>query len=664
MFKKSKKHKKSAPEAKSHRHTKHFHQTDRQKKASKYHRRSSSDTIGSVRSSRSLSFREKGISESSNDVDSFLPNGIKIKYHSKEKKKKKRNSFVSNETDTLKTSKFRQWTKRVCILVGIVTVAVLGYIAVSWVLEKIALNGKLSLSGEASNDGELDKKEIFFAIDEITNFPSVSSYPTTKMPSALPTQTRSSTPSHRPTSKPSLFPSNMPSNLPSVAPTLKPSVSWLPSESQTPSNKPTEIPSVSSSPTVIEWHQVGNDIQSDGVVFSSDISGNGTRLIIGVPNYANNLGKVGIYELNEGDWNIIKTFVAQPMNFDYQGGSSLFMKYFGFGVRMTSDGSVVAVHTNTEEGYKQIAAFEEVSLGVWRAGATGTGALSFDLSDDKHIDFGHYSLGVIFRRTVCERNNAFRICIHNIGGRDDTLDMIDDQNAIWSMSTSDSGSRIVVGRASYTRMDMALPIAMSGRVDVYDLTSIIHPDTGAPDLFATRVEKDGDQSKVGFLGSGLLERKGAVAKLSGDGSTILVGGYIQMQYSNPEITSVPVNVALGTPYVEVWSYSISEGWMKRGKRLNAPSHNSAWGQACAISTNGYLIAVGDEVYNNIGFVKVFQYDGENWSQLGQTIYGTTYERWGKTLAFSNSALFPRLIITSITKDNNSTVRVLEYGAVK
>jgi hypothetical protein len=553
--------------------------------------------------------------------------------------------------------------KHFCILVGIAIVGVLGYIAVTWIIEKTTTDGDPSLSGKTSNDGELDKEDNFFAIDEITNFPSISSYPTTQAPSAHPTLTRSSAPSNYPTNLPSSFPSSVPSNHPTTVPSLAPSVSLLPSVSQTPSYAPTENPTSSSSPTVIEWYQVGNDIKSDGVIFSSDISGNGDRLVIGVPNYSNNLGKIEIYELKEGQWGLVKAFVSRSIDFDYISAGTILTKYFGLGVRISSDGNLVAVHSKTEYDYNRIAAFEEKQPGVWRAGIAGVSSISFDLSDNRFIDFGHKSVGVIYRREVTEVNNAFRIRVYNLGGRDETLDMIDDANLIWSMSTSDSGSRIVVGRPAYTKVYLGMPILKSGRIDVYDLVSIVNPDTGASDLFATRVEKDGDQSHDGFLGSGLFERKGDVVKLSGDGTTVLVGGYIQRQYSNPEIAQTPMPSLYGLPYIEVWFYDAIEGWMKRGERLKAPSTTSAWGVACAISTTGNLIAIGDEIYNDVGFVKVFQYDGENWSQLGQTFYGTTYERWGKTVAFSSSASFPRLIVTSITKDNNSTARVLEYGVL-
>lgn len=644
MNKKSKKHKKKVPKSYSGDRVKNqFHQSVRQKRISKHHRSSSFSTIKSGRSHRLLSIQEKGLS------DSFASKTV--------------NSRVPTDNDLPKTSNFRRWMKLFCILVGIATVGVLGYIAVSWIIEKTATDGDPSLSGKTSNDGELDKEDNFFAIDEITNFPSISSYPTTQAPSAHPTLTRSSAPSNYPTNLPSSFPSSVPSNHPTTVSSLAPSVSLLPSASQTPSYAPTENPTTSSSPTVIEWYQVGNDIKSDGVIFSSDISGNGDRLIIGVPNYSNNLGKIEIYELKEGQWGLVKAFVSRSIDYDILSADNMLTKYFGLVVRISSDGNFVAVHSMTESYYNVIVAFEEKPPGVWRAGITGDASICFDLSDNRFIDYGHMRRAVIHRLEVTEFNNMFRIRVHNNGGRDETLDMIDDANVIWSMSTSDSGSRIVVGRPAYTRVYMGMPISKSGRIDVYDLVSIVNPDSGASDLFATRVEKDGDQSHDGFLGSGLFERKGDVVKLSGDGTTVLVGGYMQRQYSSPEITQTPFPSLYGLPYIEVWFYDASEGWMKRGQRLNAPSTTSAWGVACAISTNGNLIAVGDEIYNDIGLVKVFQYDGENWSQLGQTFYGTTYERWGKTVAFSSSVSFPRLIITSITKDNNSTVRVLEYGVV-
>jgi len=64
--------------------------------------------------------------------------------------------------------------------------------------------------------------------------------------------------------------------------------------------------------------------------------------------------------------------------------------------------------------------------------------------------------------------------------------------------------------------------------------------------------------------------------------------------------------------------------VKVGSNLVAPSDNNYYGRSVSISTNSSIIAVGGEGYNSFaGAVRVYEYQGGDWMQIGSDIVGNS-----------------------------------------
>lgn len=614
---------------------------------SKDRRRLSFGTIHFVdRSPRSLSFQEKGIVE-----------------HSESQSKKgffkicRNNKSAENKASMRRSGFFSRLRICIYIIIALAVVGSLAYIAMKWVLENLSTR-----DNNYNNDGsDLNKEENFFAIDELSNFPSTSAYPTTDNPSSGPTRTITTEPSGFPTTIPSQSPSSDPSLKPSTSPSFNPSISVSPSKTL-PSLEPSNFPSQSHTPTYIGWRQLGSDIISSDVVHSADISGDGNRIVIGMPIHANG-GKIDIFQFVDDEWLNIREFSGDDVDWMYSFfGPPDSCSFLGIDVRLNRNGDRIGSISNTPSKFSnwtRIAHFVENSPGDWRAAFLHTDVNAFDLgSDSNYIDIADSNRGILRRYYRCGYPHQFVFCV-SLGGYDYLLDIFDSGTVISSLSVSDSGNRIVVGRASYTLSSNGLPIIQGGRIDVYD---IILSDK----VYLERLKKDGDRSEDAFFGKSHLERKGDVVKISGDGSTVLIGGWIKLVYKDIftsfNFTHPSYVPFIGKPYIDIFHFSDSEGWIQRGERITAPTIASAWGIASAINVNGNIIAIGDQVFNQVGMVRVYEYDGNSWIPMGQTFYGTTFERWGKSIAFSGDTI-PKLIMSS-TNGSNSTVRVFEYGPMK
>ena len=93
-------------------------------------------------------------------------------------------------------------------------------------------------------------------------------------------------------------------------------------------------------------------------------------------------------------------------------------------------------------------------------------------------------------------------------------------------------------------------------------------------------------------------------------------------------------VAMGAPFNDngggsagqVRVFGLSGGvWNQIGGDLNGETSGDQTGQSVSLSDNGSIVAIGEPFNNDLGFtsgqVRVFTNSGNNWSQLGQDLFG-------------------------------------------
>jgi hypothetical protein len=150
---------------------------------------------------------------------------------------------------------------------------------------------------------------------------------------------------------------------------------------------------------------------------------------------------------------------------------------------------------------------------------------------------------------------------------------------------------------------------------------------------------------------------GYAIKVSDDGSRILVAS---RAYDGP---SLPINTNTGK--VAVYEYNGTD-WIKIGGDIIGEQPSDEFGRTIAMNATGSIIAVGAQNgdpngLSSAGYVKVYQYDGANWVQLGATFEGQTAGRaLGSSISLSADGM--RIAISAIgANTGRGEVKVYDYN---
>lgn len=260
-----------------------------------------------------------------------------------------------------------------------------------------------------------------------------------------------------------------------------------------------------------------------------------------------------------------------------------------------------------------------------------------------------------------------------------------------AVSMSSDGNRIVVGN----------PFVGLGLVRVYQWKNNNWSQLGTDILgvsndyeFATKVSLSADGAtiaigtprRMGFfqifgsspIGSGIITRGDAGGQVNvyrWNGSKWLqLGGAIEDgsgNYDFGKTVSMAANgnrVVIGSPSNGVGQALVYEwngnAWSQLGLAISSNASGDSFGEFTAMSSDGRKVAISayrsDEAYANAGQVKVFQWDGRNWTPVGAAINGDIeLDLFG--LAMSLSPDGNRIAATASPLDENTAVRVFEWN---
>jgi ubiquitin/Tfp pilus assembly protein PilN len=197
-----------------------------------------------------------------------------------------------------------------------------------------------------------------------------------------------------------------------------------------------------------------------------------------------------------------------------------------------------------------------------------------------------------------------------------------------SASISDNGLRLVVGALGYGSHGSG---NLSGRVYVYDWNGTAWSET-VVDTGAT------GGSGVYWWGDGL----GRTVTISGDGNTIAAAS--------------PYNDDAGDDFGKVSVYRYSSGtWSQLGSSINGTGDSTVkFGYSLSLSQNGSIVSIGtyeqsptNPTRSRAGEVKVYEYSGGSWSQIGA--------------AFEGSASYEYLGIAASLSDDGTKIAIGSYG---
>ncbi|MCH7613594.1 MAG: hypothetical protein IIB45_09595, partial [Candidatus Marinimicrobia bacterium] len=204
----------------------------------------------------------------------------------------------------------------------------------------------------------------------------------------------------------------------------------------------------------------------------------------------------------------------------------------------------------------------------------------------------------------------------------------------WSVSLSSDGSRVAVGALFNSGNG-----SNSGHVRIFNYNSGSWAQLGS--------DIDGEAAADG---------SGRSVSLSSDGSTVAIGA--------------PGNDANGSDAGHVRIYNYSAGtWTQLGSDIDGEAAGDNFGYSVSISSDGSRVAIGgywnDGNGDNSGHVRIFNYTGGNWIQLGSDIDGEAAEdNSGGSVSISSDG--NRLAIGAIYNfgnySNSGHVRIYEFSS--
>ncbi len=202
-----------------------------------------------------------------------------------------------------------------------------------------------------------------------------------------------------------------------------------------------------------------------------------------------------------------------------------------------------------------------------------------------------------------------------------------------SIALSADGNRLVVGA-----YDNGGNGTHSGQVKVFDFD----PNAGAWQQVGSDIYGEGPENYAG-----------RDVSVSDDGTTIAV--------------SAPYNDNAGTDRGQVRVFRFNgSAWVQLGSSIYGSNDDDRIGNV-SLSSDGTVLAVGtpgnDNYANYAGQVRVFQWDGSAWTQLGSDIYGVEANEYAGSVSLSDDGM--TLAVGARGNDTNGTdagqVRIYHYN---
>ena len=151
------------------------------------------------------------------------------------------------------------------------------------------------------------------------------------------------------------------------------------------------------------------------------------------------------------------------------------------------------------------------------------------------------------------------------------------------------------------------------------------------------------------------DKSGYSVSLSSDGSIVAIGA--NMNDGN----------GTNSGHVRVYKYG-NDTWTQLGDDIDGEAQDDRSGESVSLSDDGSIVAIGsinnDDNGNDSGHVRVYQYNGSSWTQLGPDIDGEAQgDYFGKSVSLSSDGSI--VAIGAFFNDDNGTnsghVRVYKYG---
>lgn len=132
-----------------------------------------------------------------------------------------------------------------------------------------------------------------------------------------------------------------------------------------------------------------------------------------------------------------------------------------------------------------------------------------------------------------------------------------------------------------------------------------------------------------------------------DITTSFAGRLISMNYDG-SIVAIGINGgASSIGYVSIYEWSGST-WIQKGQNINGTGVGDGFGRVSSLNYTGNTIAIGSPG-GSTPYVRICEWNGSNWIQKGQTLYGSNYNSFGSSVALEKDG---NIVIIGVPLDDN------------
>jgi len=431
------------------------------------------------------------------------------------------------------------------------------------------------------------------------------------------------------------------------------------------------------------WTQLGQDIDGENFNdqgYSVSLSADGTILSTGAvynDGNGNSSGHVRVYQYNGTSWTQLGT--------DIDGEAS--GNYSGFSVSLNADGTRVAIgatgndgtssDTDYNSGHVRVYTLFELKPTGFNIGiGISNPQYKLDVDGDINISDGN-KLRIngteIFNTAVSGYEIENNIILNQLGNDIDGEDPNDESG--WSVSLNADGTIVAIG--AYKNDTIYSYNREIGHVRVYQWRQFTQNDNNNNTYHYTSLKQDTTtQTKpliitatapvVGIYywtqlgteinGEAHADRSGNSVSLSADGTILAIAA----EGNNN-------NDLYDSGHVRVYKYNGSS-WIQLGQDIDGEASSDFSGKSVSLSSDGTIVAIGapynDGNSTSSGHVRIYQYNGRTWNQLGTDIDGeTSSNESGYSVSLSADGTI--VAIGAIGNDGNGTnsghVRVYQYN---
>tara|TARA_B100000035_G_scaffold23938_1_gene18831 strand:+ start:123 stop:19874 length:19752 start_codon:yes stop_codon:yes gene_type:complete len=360
----------------------------------------------------------------------------------------------------------------------------------------------------------------------------------------------------------------------------------------------------------------GNDTDNDGFAFETYIK------------------NIPVYETLFGEWNKM----GQDIDGEAAGDE------FGKVVSMNSDGTIVAVGAVKNDGVGvnsgHVRIYNFVGSQWTQLGQDIDGVAEDDQngwSVSLNADGTIVAIGAIHNDSIATNVGQVRVFQYTQGEWVQMGEGINgegpEEKSGYSVSLSSNGLRLAIGSPFNDLFGFN-----AGQVRVYEYSN-------------------NDWNPLGqkIFGQAVGDNAGYAVSLSSDGSKVAVGAYLHD------------STGINSGQVRVFEYNGSQ-WSQMGQDIDGEAAGDYSGMSVAMNSDGTIVAIGGENNDgngsNSGHVRVYQYSGLQWSQMGQDIDGEAAEdRSGYSVSISSDGSI--VAIGAIWNDGKGSragqVRVYKYS---